>query len=154
MSDGDADGAIEDIRRGIDAWLATGSRTYHTYYLGLLADALQRRGRHAEAVAPLEEALSAAKSLPEGLYEAELHRLTGRSLAHAGRGDEAEAAFARAVLLARAQGARWFESLAAADLASVRGRPGGDGERSKVRSRNRQATAARRRGSAISPAEQ
>ena len=116
----EVEAGLADIRRGLDAWLATGSRTYHTYYLGLQGDALLRAGATAEALRPLDEALAAARSLPEGLYEAELHRLRGHCVAES---DEAHACFTRALDVARAQGARHFEWRAANDLASLlRGR--------------------------------
>jgi DNA-binding winged helix-turn-helix (wHTH) protein/tetratricopeptide (TPR) repeat protein len=119
---GDAEAGLADIRRGLDAWLATGSRTYHTYFLGLLADALQRLGRHREALRPLDEALAAAQLLPEGLYEAELHRLRGRSaraLSEVAAPQDAMDCFGKALRIARAQGARWFEWRAATDLAGL-----------------------------------
>ena len=53
----EAEAGIAEIRRGVDAWLATGSLTYHAYHLGLLADALLRLGRGAEAAPLLEKAL-------------------------------------------------------------------------------------------------
>jgi len=125
------DGGIANIRRGLEAWIATGSLTYHTYYLGLLADALQHLGRADEAAAPLEEALVAAQSLPEGLYEAELHRLRGRNVLMVS-GDlthpDAHESFAKALSTARAQGARWFEWRAADDLAALLRREGQAGE--------------------------
>jgi DNA-binding winged helix-turn-helix (wHTH) protein/predicted ATPase len=83
---GELDQGAEEIRKGIEAWLATGSRTYHTYHLGLLADVLLRQGRSADALGVLEEAIAAARSMPEGLYEAELHRLRDRCLAQSGQG--------------------------------------------------------------------
>jgi DNA-binding winged helix-turn-helix (wHTH) protein/tetratricopeptide (TPR) repeat protein len=123
----ESDAGLADLRRGLDAWLATGSRTYHTYYLGLLADALHRIGRPREALRPLDEALSAAQLLPEGLYEAELYRLRGRSVigttadpAHA----DAHDCFVKALSIARGQGAGWFELRAATDLAALLRRRG------------------------------
>lgn len=115
------DAGLAEIRRGLDAWLATGSRTYQTYYLGLLADTLQRMDRHREALRPLDEALAAAQFLPEGLYEPELYRLCGRSALHTSNdpaSQDARDCFDKAVRIARAQGARFFEDRAAADLAS------------------------------------
>jgi predicted ATPase len=129
--EGADEAGIGDIRRGLEAWIATGSLTYHTYYLGLLADALQHLCRADEAAAPLEEALVAAQSLPEGLYEAELHRLRGRNVL-VETGDpvhpDAHECFAKALSTARAQGARWFESRAADDLAALLRREGRAGE--------------------------
>ena len=68
-------GGIERIQRGVQAWLATGSRTYHTYFLGLLAEALIHHRRPMEALGVLDQALAAAHDYPEGLYEAQLKRL-------------------------------------------------------------------------------
>jgi predicted ATPase len=78
---GELDKGADEIRKGIAAWLATGSRTYHTYHLGLLADVLLRQGRADEALGVLDEAIAAARAMPEGLYETELHRLRVRCLA-------------------------------------------------------------------------
>ena len=112
---------IDEIRRGLDAWLATGSRTYHTYYLGLLADALLRHGRAAEALPPLDEALAAAATMPEGIYEAELCRLKARALVQAGAdvADDAEGCLTQAVTAAQRQGARCLEFRAATDLTAL-----------------------------------
>jgi predicted ATPase len=102
---------ISEIRRGIDGWLATGSRTYHTYFLGLLADALMRAYEPGEAVKVLDAALEAAEQMPEGIYEAELHRLKGCALRLAPaacRNVVADQCFARAREVARKQGAEWF----------------------------------------------
>jgi adenylate cyclase len=106
-----AEAGLAEIRRGLEAWLATGSRTYHTYYLGLLADALLRLKRPGEALAVLGEAIAAARALPEGLYEAELHRLKGRSLVESQPGSEAAArqCFQESLRIAGAQGAKLFE---------------------------------------------
>jgi DNA-binding winged helix-turn-helix (wHTH) protein/predicted ATPase len=116
-----AEAGVAEIRRGLDAWLATGSRTYHTYYLGLLADALLRLGRPDEARAALDEAIAAAKALPEGLYEAELHRLKGKSILESHRRDDAalKESFLEALRIARAQGAKVFESRARRDLTEL-----------------------------------
>jgi DNA-binding winged helix-turn-helix (wHTH) protein/tetratricopeptide (TPR) repeat protein len=126
----DVEAGLADIRRGLDMWLATGSRTYHTYYLGLLGDALLRAGDTAAALRTLDEALAAARALPEGLYEAELHRLRGHCFAN--DGDDALACFTRALDVARAQGARQFEWRAADELAALLRRRGLAGEADDV----------------------
>jgi DNA-binding winged helix-turn-helix (wHTH) protein/predicted ATPase len=76
---GGAEVSIAEIRRGIEAWLATGSRTYITYYQGLLADALLRHKQPIEAIATLDEAIQEASTLPEHLYERELRQLRERA---------------------------------------------------------------------------
>jgi len=70
LSDG-----VDEIRRGIAAWLATGSRTYHSYYLGLLADACYRLGRLDEARAAVEEGLTVSTELGEGIWRRQLEAL-------------------------------------------------------------------------------
>jgi predicted ATPase len=119
--------AIAEIRRGLDEWAATGSRTYRSYYLGLLGDALLAADRFDEALRALDDAVAAAHALSEGLYEAELHRLRGHCLSRLARAREAEASFRQALVTARSQGARCFERRAASDLAAYlddEGRPG------------------------------
>jgi predicted ATPase len=117
--DGDSAG-IDEICRGVRDWLDTGSRTYHTYYLGLLADALLARGRAEEAMAVVNDAIAAAETL-EGLYEAELHRLKGCCLAKIPgvRPADARHAFEQAAAIARRQGAVGFERRAARELESL-----------------------------------
>lgn len=125
---GGPEAGVAEIRRGLEAWLATGSRTYHTYYLGLLADALLRLGRPAEALDAIDKALAAVPSLSERLHEAELYRLKGCALlqtdpagATGPAADPPTAAdcLARAMAVARDQAARWYEGRAATDLAGV-----------------------------------
>ncbi len=111
---GAADGASV-VEQGIDAWRATGSVTYRTYYLALLADALGRWGRVADALAALAEADRTMVQTGERLCEPEIHRLRGRVLAvHSA--EAAEEALRTAVAVARTQQARAFHLRAAVDL--------------------------------------
>jgi predicted ATPase len=125
---GDEDG-IGQIRAGLEAWLATGSRTYHAYFLGLLGDALIRNGQTGEALEALGQAIDAAQSLPEGLWEAELYRLKGRCLLevspapNAPRQADADEWFALALETARRQSAKALESRVYQDLSPPRDRP-------------------------------
>ena len=121
---GSADEGVAEIRRGLDEWLATGSRTYHSYYLGLLAGALMRRGTSqdaADALTTLDRALDTARELQEGLYEAELHRRKGLCVLNGDADDlqAARACFELARDTARRQGAGLFERWAAEDLARI-----------------------------------
>jgi predicted ATPase len=125
---GDEEG-VEQIRGGLEAWLATGSRTYHAYFLGLLADALLRHGNSGDALEALGQGIEAAQSLPEGLWEAELYRLKARCLrevlpaANAPRKADADEWFALALETARRQSARALESRVYQDLSPQRDRP-------------------------------
>ena len=74
---GHLDEGIIRVRRGLLDWQSTNSVTYLTYYLGLLADTLDRQGSGEEAIRLLDEALELARRTEEGLYEAELYRLRG-----------------------------------------------------------------------------
>src|SRR5262249_54045288 len=133
-----ATGAAPDgvvmLRQGLDDWAATGSVTYRTYYLGLLAEGLAGQGPAAAegARGVLEEALALAARTGEGLYEAELYRLRGEArLVCAGEPSEAalheaEEDFRRALDVAGRQEAKALQlraAMALACLARRRGRP-------------------------------
>jgi predicted ATPase len=115
------DDGLAELRRGLDDWAATGSVTYRTWYLGLLAEALAARGQAAEAQRVLDEALALAERTDERLYEAELHRLRGEALLSAGE-PGSEEAFVRALAVARRQEAKSLALRAAISLARRCGR--------------------------------
>jgi hypothetical protein len=48
---------VDELRAGLDAYLATGAELDHPYYLGLLGDAVARTAGPAEGLAVLEEAV-------------------------------------------------------------------------------------------------
>lgn len=77
---GDAEKGIALMRQGLESWQSTGSLTYRTYYLALLAEALGRNGAEEEALSLLDEALELVEKTSERLFEAELHRLRGELL--------------------------------------------------------------------------
>jgi adenylate cyclase len=78
-----AEGAVDEgvaaMRQGLHDWEATGSVTYRTYFLGILAETLLARGATTEAMALLDEAIALADRTREGLYAADLHRLRGEA---------------------------------------------------------------------------
>jgi hypothetical protein len=74
------------------------------------------------AIATVDQALAAARGLPEGVYEPELHRLRALALAGTSAPDRQRAivdALGRAVSIARAQHAALFERRAVATLNSL-----------------------------------
>src|SRR5262249_40426543 len=74
---GAVDEGLSRLRQGLRDWQATGSLTYRTYYLGLLADALTAKEQFDEARQTLDTALTVAQQTGEGVYEAELYRMRG-----------------------------------------------------------------------------
>ncbi len=73
------------LRQGLNDWRATGSVTYETYYLGLLADVLAEQGERDAAAHALDEALRLAAQTGEGFVLSELHRQQGEPAACAKR---------------------------------------------------------------------
>ncbi len=109
------------LKQGIDAWSATGSVTYQTYFLALLAELLEKEGRIEEGLEAIETALSLAGTTCEGLFAAELHRLRGNLLLRrSGRSKGvlplAEAEIRAALDIAHGQQARSLELRAAISL--------------------------------------
>jgi DNA-binding SARP family transcriptional activator/tetratricopeptide (TPR) repeat protein len=116
--------AIGALRTSIDLFRASGARLRLPYYLGLLAGVCGQAGRAAEGLAAIDEALAQARASNERWWDAELHRLRGElRLAAGAHEDEAEAAYLRALEVARAMGARSLELRAATSLARLRRRP-------------------------------
>jgi predicted ATPase len=66
---------IARVRAGLHKWRATGSTTYETYYLGLLAELLLADGQLDSAAQVLDEALLMVQRTDERFYHAELYRL-------------------------------------------------------------------------------
>ena len=110
---------LAQLRRGLDAWRATGASHLVPYFLALLADALAQGGANEAARTALAEAQAMAEKTGERWYEAELHRLTGVIALKESALPEAEASFRRALDIARRQQARSFELRAAISLARL-----------------------------------
>jgi predicted ATPase len=110
---------LAEIRAGLERLDATGVQLRRPYYLTLLADACARAGSVAEGLAVVARALRGV----ERWWEAETHRVRGELLLaqSAGNRGEGEACFARALEIARRQGARSLELRAATSLARLWG---------------------------------
>jgi class 3 adenylate cyclase/tetratricopeptide (TPR) repeat protein len=114
--------AIESVRDS----LAPGqmSTFWMPYGLCLLAEALNRLGRHAEALATLARAFERVAATGERCWDPELHRMNGLVLLAEGRGEEAQASLRHALYVARQQQAKSLELRAAMDLARLLGERG------------------------------
>lgn len=110
---------VAQLRRGLDAWRATGTAHIVPYYLALLAEALAQGGASEAALTALAEAQAVAEKTGERWYEAELHRLTGVVAFQKGALPAAEASFQHALEVARRQQARSLELRAAISLARL-----------------------------------
>lgn len=87
-----------------------------TAYLILLATMYMVGGQVEAGLAGAEEGLAAAGKTGERIMEAELYRLRAELLRVHGREDQAEADLHRALAIARAQQARWWELRATLSL--------------------------------------
>jgi serine/threonine protein kinase/predicted ATPase len=114
------------LRQGLEAWLATGSATYETYYLALMAEILGKQGQREEELKFLEDALTLVEQTGERFFQAEIHRLHGVWLLRAA-GDgptRAETCFGQALAVARRQGAKSLELRAEMSLSRLYQRQG------------------------------
>ena len=119
---GDAVEAIAQIRQGMAEWKAMGQELERSHFLGLLAEACRKAGRHDEGLEVLTEALSVADGIGEGFWEAELYRVRGELLLEArspSRSDDAEESFRKAIAVAGARGAKALEVRATTSLARL-----------------------------------
>jgi adenylate cyclase len=106
VENGAPDRGIDLLAQAVAAMQAIHSRHFMTYLLGLLADARLKAGRHAEAMATVEEGIALADTTGERFYSAELHRLRGEICARAPARDrhDPDTAFCAAIEIARQQG--------------------------------------------------
>jgi predicted ATPase len=112
--------AVARLRESIAAFKATGARLRLPYYQGLLACVCGRAGQPGEGLAAIDEGMAEARAHNERWWDAELHRLRGELLLAGGAdAHEAEAAYLRALEIARAQQARALELRAATSMAQL-----------------------------------
>jgi tetratricopeptide (TPR) repeat protein len=123
---------LAQMRQGLAAWLATGTESFRSYYIALLAEVHGKAGQTEEGLRLLAEALEAARHSGERFWEAELYRLKGEFLARDEAVDEAEVevCFQHALQAARRKSARSLELRAAMSLSRLWQR---QGKREKAR---------------------
>jgi predicted ATPase len=118
---GQGEAGIAEIRQGLAADLATGSRLWQPYCLGLLAEAYGAGGHPDAGLTALAEALAVTDTTELRYYAAELYRLKGVLLLQQAAPDaaQAETCFHQALDIARQQQARSWELRAATSLAHL-----------------------------------
>lgn len=103
---GEVDQGVAEIRRGIDAWKATGASLLHSFHNGLLAEALGMAGKPEEGLAVLAEASSNSAVTDEYWFEARLRTIEADLLLACGASEDiVHAALARALDVAMRQDA-------------------------------------------------
>lgn len=118
---GQGEAGMAEMRQGIAAELATGTKTFQTYFMGLLADAYGEGGYPEEGLLLLAEAMAMMNNTEVCFYGAESYRLKGALLLKLAAPDasQAEACFHQALDIARQQEAKSWELRAATSLARL-----------------------------------
>jgi class 3 adenylate cyclase/tetratricopeptide (TPR) repeat protein len=122
-----ADGTAR-IQTGLDLHWDTGSRLPRGYWRSYLIEAHLAAGRIAEGLAATREILALSETQLDVFFDAEILRLEGELLRASGDAVAAEAAFLKALGIARGQGARAFELRAATSLGRLLAEQGRAGE--------------------------
>ena len=116
-------GAVEEatdrLRRGLTETRRKGATFFLPFGLAFLADALARRGVHAEALTAAREGLEVTGATGEHVWDAELHRLAGIALVGLNRLEEGQTAFDEALIIARRQQTKSYELRTATSLARL-----------------------------------
>ena len=113
---GAQESGIATMRAGLDLLGAVGSLVNRSYFLSYLAEAYLEAGQLPEGLAVVDEALALCESTFSRNCEAVLERLRGALLAAGGDVVGAEAHFRKAIAVARAQGAPFWERRARESL--------------------------------------
>ena len=118
---GEAANAVEMVTSGLTAQQSTGAISFIPVFSSSLARAYANLGRFDDARRSIDEALRAAETRKERMFEAEVNRVAGEIALKSPQPDaaKAEANFERALAVARQQQAKSFELRAAMSLARL-----------------------------------
>jgi predicted ATPase len=119
VSRGQASEGLAELRVGLDAWRATGSRIWEACRLARAAEAYLVAGQPDEALCLINDAGDAMERHGGRWFEAEVHRLRGEVMLVTADQESAERCFQRAKSVAYDQSARLFELRAASSLARL-----------------------------------
>jgi class 3 adenylate cyclase/tetratricopeptide (TPR) repeat protein len=110
---------IDRMRRGLHAWQTSGAELHLPTWQSELADALLALGALDEADEIVDRAMVLAQRRDEMFAVPVLVRLKGLIADRRGQAEEGEAHLAKAVMIARQQGARLYELRTVCDLARL-----------------------------------
>ncbi len=111
---------ISDLRSAIQVFADTGARIRLPVYFSYLGQACLKAGQWEEGLDALEQALEESFQNNEHWWDAEIHRLRGELMWAQGAAlGDSEAAFLRALEIARSQQSRSLELRAAASLSRL-----------------------------------
>jgi predicted ATPase len=118
---GEANEGLARLRAGVNGGHAVGTRVWRLPWLALLAEACLATARIEEGLSAVGEALAETEETEARFYEAEIRRLEGELLFASNDSDKnrPEAAFRKAIAIARGQGAKSFELRASTCLARL-----------------------------------
>ena len=88
IAQSDVDGGIEELRRGLSMYDASGARLWRPHYLGLLAQALAGAEHIDDALTEVSSALAMVDGTGEYWCAAELHRIEGELVIMQAGGDD------------------------------------------------------------------
>ena len=110
---------IEKMERGLADYEATGAKLRSPYFLGLLADQLNKTGRIEEGLLTITKALHLAERTGEGYVLAELHRIKGELIMKSGELNHSAKDSTRSTTLSQAR-ACFVDALAIAQQQRAR----------------------------------
>jgi tetratricopeptide (TPR) repeat protein/energy-coupling factor transporter ATP-binding protein EcfA2 len=125
---GDLTGGTALIQTGLELYAATGGRLAMGTWTSYLIEAHLAAGRLAEGLAATRKVLVMSETQLDVYRDAEILRLQGELLRASGDAGAAEAAFLKALGVARSQGARAFELRTATSLCHLLEEQGRGGE--------------------------
>jgi ATP/maltotriose-dependent transcriptional regulator MalT len=111
----------DELRESITAYTSQGPRSGTPYFLAFLAELDASEGNDERALAAIDEGLTTAQEGGQRVFDAFLHRLRGDVLLKRDPANPApaEEAYRTAIAIAKDQGARSYELLAALALAKL-----------------------------------
>lgn len=116
---GDLAAGLAQMESGLSAFTATGAEIAVPFFLTLKAELLSRAGRHADALAAVEQALAQVERWGEAWQRSEIHRVKGDILLQMHEPEQARDNLRLAMEIARKQCALGWQLRAATSLARL-----------------------------------